>query len=315
MAVLDVQEDYEGRQGEWSCNDGRSYARKFIVTMSGLVDGPNVAIQAVGINRGDLYLPFLNNPDTFEYDFNAYCNRISATLRQDNVWDVMVEYGPYSALFAGGGPAQNPLLMPVDVSWATSSHEIVFDQDVNAKAVTNAAGDPFDPPLMEEEKRRVITVVRNESTFDPILLQSYDNAVNSDTFALYPPLMCKVLNILPKSVFHQDVGWYYQITYEFECLNPTLPWNVNGYRRTVLNQGVRALTISGTKYHISYKGIPVTEPVLLNLAGQTRAASAPPTYLVFQSKPELPFAAFNFDQTALVGQRTGNNTNYGNQGV
>ena len=71
-----------------------------------------------------------------------------------------------SALWAGGGPMQNPLLQPIDVKWSNRSQEIVADIDINGNPVVNTAGDPFDPPLMEDDPRPVLTIVRNEAIFN-----------------------------------------------------------------------------------------------------------------------------------------------------
>lgn len=312
MPAIAVSEIFEERTGEWGTSEGRNFVRCFLVETNSLLDGPNVAIGSVGINRGDAYTPPGNQ---FEWDLNSYANRLSATLQDPLWWRVTIEYGPYSSLFAGGGPTQNPLLMPIDVSWSVSAHEYPADVDINGNAILNTAGDPYDPPLVEEEKRHILTVVRNEASYDPSLDQVYENAINSDDFAGYAPTYAKVIQIVPKSVFHQDVGWYYQRTYEFEFLNPNLPVNKNGYRRTVLNIGMRALSsVTNKKFHPSFGGIPITEPVLLSQSGAVNLNSNPPFYNIYQLKPELPFSVFNFDQSVLIGQRTGFSYGFGNQG-
>jgi hypothetical protein len=181
--------------------------------------------------------------------------------------------------------------------------------------VLNTALDPFDPPLMEDDPRPVLTIVRNEATWNQALQSQYRNAVNSDPFAGYDPLMARVVDISSTSVFHQDVGWYYQCNYEFEFRPPTSTYTgLNGYRRTVLNQGLRALATANTassKYHYTLKGVPVTEPVLLNKDGTVNASATNPYFLIFQTKPELPFAIFQFDPLALIGQRSGFMSGYG----
>lgn len=315
MALVNVTEDFQNRAGSWTVNDGRKYTRIFRVQTNSLYDGPNLAIASVGINRGDQYLP---NGNEFEFDLKAYANSLSASPDEDLWWTVTVEYGPYSSLFAGGGPTQNPLLMPIDVSWTLRDHEVVADIDIYGNPIQNTAGDPFDPPIIDDDPRPTMTVVRNEAVFNYSLFAQYRRAINSDMFAGYNPLQSRVVNISPKSIFHQDVGWYYQTTYEFEFNPPFSPYsNVNGYRRTVLNQGIRAISaVSGRKYHVTFRGIPATEPVLLRQSGgELGGVGGVPYWCVFQLKPELPFSAFNFDPDALIGQRTGFNYGYGDQGA
>ena len=162
--------------------------------MSSTYDGPNLACAAVGIGIGDAYEP---NGNQFEFDTFAYCNSITASqIEGDGVgWIVVVEYGPYSSLWAGGGPKQNPLLQPIDVSWSQRSQEIVVDIDINGNAIMNTAGDRFDPPLMEDDPRFVLTVIRNEQSFNQSIQVQYRNAINADPFAGYDPLMVRVLSI------------------------------------------------------------------------------------------------------------------------
>lgn len=315
MAVLSVDEVFEARAGSWGVEDGRSFTRAFRVITNNPYDGPNVAILSTGINRGDQYVT-QGSDANLEVDLYAYCNRISSVQEEGDPlgWLVTVEYGPYSSLWAGGGPKQNPLLQPIDVSWSVRDQESVTDMDIFGDAVLNAAGDPYDPPLMDDSTNYTITVIRNEATVNSLLMQTYFKAINSDIFAGYPPLMVKLVSMLPKSIFHQDLGWYYQMTYEFECLSPLSPYTgINGWRRTVLNEGIRAISaVTGDPYHVTLKGVPVTEPVLLDANGYYGPKNAP-YWNVYQLRPELPFAAFNFDETALDGSRTGFGWGYGPQ--
>jgi hypothetical protein len=312
---ITANEIFDSRSGSWTTDSGRTYVRQFRVLSTNPINGPAVAIAACGINRGDQYIT-LGSDGGLEQDLNAYAYSLGAVQEEGDSlgWIVTIEYGPYSALFAGGGPTQNPLLQPIDVSWQTRSQQTVVDQDINGLPIVNTAGDPFDPPLMEDQPRATLTVVRNEATFNQSLQIQYYNAVNSDVFANYNPLMARVLNIGSKSMFHQDAGWYYQVTYEFEFLDPISPTvGLNGYRRTVLSQGMRAISssVSGEKYHVMFKGVPVTEPVLLTQKGNLAKTAQDPYWLIFQTRPELPFAAFQFDPLALTGQRTGFKSGYG----
>ena len=315
MSIKSSDEDFTSRTGAYTAYEGAAqrYTRVFRVLMTSTYDGPNLACSAPGINIGDAYEP---NGNEFEFDTHAYCNGITATqVGGDGIgWDVVVEYGPYSSLWAGGGPKQNPLLQPIDVSWSQRSQEIVADQDINGNPIVNTAGDAFDPPLMEDDPRFVLTVIRNEPTFNQAMQIQYRNAINSDPFAGYDPLMVRVLEFTPENLFHQDVGWYYKVTYSFEC-KPAGSSSLgdNGYRRRVLNQGMRALSVvSGKRFVPNFKGVPITEPVLLNDAGNTLDVGAAPVFLEFQTKPELSFAAFQFDPVALLGNRTGFVSGYGN---
>jgi hypothetical protein len=311
MSIVSVNEIQDSRAGQFSVQDGRKFTRVFRILSDYAYDGPNMACQAIGISRGDQYLP---NGNLLEFDTNAYCTSISAAQEEGDPlgWIVTVEYGPYSTLFAGGGPQQNPLLQAIDVSWSLRDVEQVVDTDLNLNPITNSAGDPYDPPVVEAETHMVTTVVRNEAIANLPLIVQYVGAVNSDLFGIYNPLQVKCLSIQPKSVCHQDVGWYYQLTYEFESLNPYNPNTQQfGWRKVLLNQGVRALSVvTGKPYHVTIKGVPVTEPVLLDTKGYYQVGPTP-SFQVFQTRPELPFSAFNFDPAAISGLRSGFGFGYG----
>ncbi len=312
MSIVSVNEDFVSRTGAWTVDEGRKYVRIFRVLMSSTYDGPNLAIQGCGVNRGDQYQP---NGNEFEFDNNAYAHTLTATQEDGDGlgWLVVVEYGPYSSLWAGGGPTQNPLMQPIDVEWDWRTQEIVADIDVDGNPILNTAFDPFDPPLMEDDPRPLLTVVRNEPTFNVAQAIQYRNAVNSDAFGGFDPLFARCLPIKSKNLFHQDVGWYSQTTYQFEFRPATSDSSgQNGYRRTVLNQGMRALsTVTGVKYHPSYKGVTITEPILLNQSGYQIDKGEDPYYCIFQTKPELPFAVFEFDPDAISGARSGFVGGYG----
>ena len=70
-------------------------------------------------------------------------------------------------------------------------------------------------------------------------------------------------------------------------------------------------TVTGNKYTPTLKGVPITEPVLLTQKGYVASSNSQAYWCVFQTRPELPFAVFQFDPMALIGQRTGFVSGYG----
>jgi hypothetical protein len=305
MAVLKVDELFEGRGGQWTADQGRKWNRTFRVLTNAVTDGPRTAIVAVGISIGDQYIPSSNS---VEWDLDAYATQITATNEEGDQlgWIVTVEYSWFSANIAGGGAYQNPLAMPIDVSWSFRNQEIVAEYDNNGNAVLNTANDPFDPPLVIDDPRPLLTVVRNEPTYNIPLVYQYRNAVNADSFAGFDPAMARVIQISGKSAFHQDAGWYWAVTYEFE-FNPPL-----GYQPQVLNMGMRKISqTTNQPVPIILNGLPITKPMLLTKAGNLAKPTDPPYFIQFTMYPSLPFSVFQFDELALTGQRTGSNTGSG----
>ncbi len=308
MALISVTElmDEGSREAHWAATAGRSYQRKFRCLTNSQNDGPNTVLGQFVLTYGDYYTPQYNSK---EADIFAAVDSLDVEPEGDDgtAWIITLHYGWYDVNYAGGGPNQNPLLMPIDVSWSLRDHETVLDTDQNQNPVLNTAGDPYDPPIVIDDPRLVMTVVRNEAQFNVAWVLSYRNAVNSDPFAGFPPLACKVLNISSKSQWHQDAGWYYQTTYEFEFLTAQIDYDTQtGYRKRIISQGFRAISVvTGKPYHITLKGVPINSPMLLDENGYLLTPSQAPYYQTFQAYPELPFSVFQFDVNAISGQRTG----------
>jgi hypothetical protein len=302
VPAVSVDEIFEGRDGTWTVSQGRSYTRQFRVIMNEVTDGPAEAISVIGIERGDPYVTI----NALEQDPNSYVQTMRATQEEGDAlgWIVTVEYGWYDSNEAGGGPTQNPLLMPIDVAFSFRDYQVVCDRDINGNPILNSAFDPYDPPIMINVPNQVLTVTRNEAAYDSAFAYMYRNSISQDSFAGATALFAKCIAITPKNLFHQDVGWYYQMTYEFELLNPRLSAGPNGWRKTILDAGLRQL-VKGKPVHILLKGMPISQPMLLNGMGGLLAPNAAPVYNIYQVYPELPFSDFNFDVDAIQGTRTG----------
>lgn len=292
---------------------GKAYSQQYIVITSSKEDGPASILGQLNALYGQKYL--IGYPGGGQ-DFDNFAYLTSIQLDQvgnDGLqWTCTLNYSWYDANTVGGGPEQNPLLMPIEVSWAWRDYELPIEVDIDGNAVVNTAGDPYDPPVLINDPRLVMTVVRNEATISLSLIQQYRNAINSDVFAGWDPYFCHCLSITPKNTFHQIAGWYYQVTYEFEFITPRQAASsqapggeYQGFRKQIVNQGLRALK-NGQKYHVTYRGIPVSQPVLLADDGSELALNADPVFNTVKAYVELPFtSAFNFDPDAITGQRSG----------
>ncbi len=146
------------------------------------------------------------------------------------------------------------------------------------------------------------------------LIDQYKNAINTDSWAGVNPFFAHCLGITPKNTFHQLIGWYYQVTYEFEFISPRQAQNqskggeLQGFRRQILNQGLREL-VNGKITHITLRNIPVSQALPLDRNGKRILPEDLPDaafYQTFKAYVELPFTeAFNFDPGAITGQRSG----------
>jgi hypothetical protein len=302
MAIYEVDELFEGRSGNFSVSDGRKYVRKFRAFSNYAGDGPQTVLNSFFIRRGDPYITITDN------DPNAFAMNLSCEQEEGDqlCWIVTVDYGWYDVNEAGGGPNQNPLNMPIDVTFGFRDYEHVVQADINNKPILNSAGDPYNPPVVINLPNQLLTVVRNEASYDSAMAYSYRNSINSDSFAGQSALFAKTIAITPKNIFHQDIGWYYQVTYEFEFLNPRNAAGTKGWHKILLDQGYRQLDpVTKKPVAITLKGQPITQPMLLDGNGHLLPLNGVPYYNEFQVFVELPYSNYNFDEAAITGNRTG----------
>ena len=216
---------------------------------------------------------------------------ISAYLRE-----VAVAYAWVQTL---AGRGDDPLDEPVVWSWSFATTTEPVDRDAANNAITNSAGEPFDPPISAEFHDLVARVVRNEAAFYPLLAADYKGSVNSDGWLGYPPGTCKLQVLTGNQIFYGDDKFYWQVTYEihirYDAQNPL----ANGWLRRILDQGTRKKTGVDSGGFAEYEnitennGLSLSEPVQLNGSGGRLADSAPPVYLSFNLDPIRPFAALN----------------------
>lgn len=308
MPVTEITEIAEGRGGTSDVDGGRRYVRRFRVLTNWPYDGPNTVKAALGIRYGDRYQGL--GLSGLEQDRYSYCTSIDAEQEDGDglAWIVSVTYDWFDALTAGGGPDNNPLLVPCEIVWGYRSQERAIQADADGNAITNTAGDPFDPPLVVEDPRPVLTIVRNEATHDVVRAYNYRSAVNSDSFGPWGPRTARVIQISGRPAFHYQIGWYWIITYEFE-------FNPSGYRFRVLNLGTRkksqALAHKDSLVPIIINGFPVTQPMMLTPAGYLAKPTDDPYFVDVKAYQELPFDVFAFDPIAVTGQRSGFDEGYG----
>jgi hypothetical protein len=168
MTVTFIEEIAEGRTAT-NTKGARSYTRKFKLKTSLNSEGP----YAVG---SDANLPVIGSqyPD----DSGAWCVSLEVSQFSGRFgWIVTANYSSEREL------AQDPTNDPAEISWSSEQFQrpAVFDNSGNA--IVNSAGDPFDPPNMMDDSRRVVTIQKNLATV-PSWILTYQDAVNSDTFSV-----------------------------------------------------------------------------------------------------------------------------------
>lgn len=318
MAVIKV---IELANREASLNNARlaTYRRNFQVVTDTKRDGP-IAVRAgfgtaTGIGLYSAYnngmtgtvagvtvaVPF-HEADPTSYVRDVTCNCISADGLN---WMLAADYGPYDPV----QHVDNPLNAPPEVSWDGVTWEELCDQDVHGNPILNTAGDPFDPPITREDSRPVLRITRNEPIFSAGNAHTWRNRLNSDTFMGCVAGIAKLRPIKAARQYHPTAGYFWVVNYEFE-------FNPQGWKKTILNQGLRQRTSSGTAPSITYgraairiAGEPATAPVPLDSTGLPVAPGGAVDFLTFDIYEAVPFAPLNLDPGGNLGN--GSPANFG----
>lgn len=275
---LTIEISDQGAEGRIDKYYRRYYTRKLVITANQAI-GPATARQAVQsygpVNIGYYY-------DTpLESDYFAFCTDIHCEMqnKDSRSYIATIEYGPFDPRIV-----ENPLNKPLELDWDGEIYQEAYDVDVNGNNVLNSAGDPFDPPATRDRTRPILTIVRNQSTFDESLAESLADSVNSDVFLGASPGNCKVGAIKAKVAYDPIAGLYWQVTYRFM-------FNKNGWQDSILDAGLRKLDPStGLITQILVEGTPATTPVPLS-QGEPLALDAAPVYLSFDKYTPIDFAS------------------------
>lgn len=277
-----------GRRGrDWT----REYTRAWRLT----TDSASVPAAYVLAN-GPVSLGNSYNADSVD-DLGAFVQEIEVACEGEGAngitWIFTASYGPYDP----EAVPQNPTERPLQVSWGNATFEEIVDEDQDGNAVVNSAGDPFDPPITEEDTRPVLTVVRCQYTFSTTWATGYRNAINSDIFLGADPGTVRSMPIVGVLKKDQDIGWYWEVTYEFA-------YKPQGWARVELDQGLRrTVDVGGTlkRQPILVRGVPVQSPVLLDGAGDVLPPGGTPVFRTYRTRPSLPFAVFGFTEADFPG--------------
>ncbi len=287
MAVTSVEELKMPRRGTANGQWQRSYTRTYRVQTDSARTGPLEVRLALPVTIGSLYSTG-TGPGT-EFDNGAFCNEITIECEtEDGIsWLATIGYGPWDP----NAHPQNPLNEIPKISWQTQKFKRPVDVDINGDIVANSAGDPFDPTVEVDDNREILVITRNESQFDESLADQYRDTINSAPFFGFDALCVKCANITGNRVQHADLGYYWEVTYEFEI-------NRDSWVSVVQDQGLRALDPSDDTKIMNItdeEGKDITSPMPLDGAGQPLPIGDPPVGLEFHVLTELDFSDLNLN--------------------
>lgn len=292
MALADLSEAQEminTRHGiAYAARGRRHFIRMFKVWTTNLKYGPNEICQAVGLPQP--YEPYVT-ADGQDSDLAAVCISLDANLVEptDNRlhWIVTAVYstdvpeeGPAANAGLGNDPlgsSSNPWDEPPVIKWESEVIQRAPAFDLNGTPFLNAAGQPFTPAPTFETGRAIYVITRNEQNFSRQAQSAYAFSVNNADFMDAPAGTVQCLPILAEYLFRGSIP-YWRTTYRLRFgavkgdgsnLN-----NLESWQPEILNSGFMQMQLDPTLPQylkpvaiIGTNGAPITQPVLLDLAG------------------------------------------------
>ncbi len=286
----------------------RTYSRTFLVVTSDGNDGANTVLSAAG-------LPGRLQPYSTVDELDSEALVVDRDARQLNKsarhWEVDIFYstdvdkekeelvGDPDGAGEGGVAIGDILLEPAVVTFGFEVFRTIavsgFDDTGDEVPIENSAQQPFDPPLMKDESRPVLTVERNQLTFDPLQAIAFQDAINADKFIGAEEGQVKVKGITARK---EIAPWdpeikFWRVAYIFV-------FRKDGWDLEPLDHGTQIVDPNDSSSYIPHTKDGVVTDVKLDGAGSpltTDTTSKKPKFLRFRVYEEKNFSELGIDQT------------------
>lgn len=278
MTIVWARETWSGRDGDTSESGVRNYMRTFLVKTDDKTDSAYDLLTSGSLpDVGDVH------PD----DIGAWCT----SVKPRNVgatpffWNVTVSYSSDKEL------NDDPLLDDPDISWGSQKFQEPIVDDINGDAVVNSAGDPFDPPIMRDVSREVVTITANVASV-PAWVFSYKDRLNNATITidgisiLAEKAKCDDITVANKA--ERNEIEYYPLTIR-------LSLREEGWAKQVLDVGFNEIDGSAGRAAILLDdGTEPKSPVPLDGNGQRLSNPTTETAVIlsFDIYPQVDFTVF-----------------------
>jgi len=289
MAVVNIKEKASGDTAGTSGEGQHSATRAWTVLCDDHENDTSItAKQAEGIPRYQDSHP--NDP--FLRVQTIRSKRSGSSL----LFEVTVTYGQLDP-GEGGGDNSNPLDSGPVRRWSFASRSEPVDVTDGGKPIVNSAGESFDPPVCEEKYDLVLTITRNQATFDEKAYEEYRGATNKEPFMGFEVGECMMANISGEEVVQGDFI-YWRVTFEIHIRREATAEGtiIGGWKRRVLDQGFRTFFENDDDGKPIYTNIldsngqPITAPALLDGDGQKLANGAAAKFLEFRTRPSETYS-------------------------
>jgi len=305
MSVIKITEPYDARTVEDSGTELKA-TRVFDVEFNNQGDPVARPILALKARTTLLSVPQIG--DKHPAANYLYCVRRNVSVVSQFVYKVSCSY---SSISVQTGQNEDPLRQKPEISWTFNTLDERVDRaiariepaplpepNINI-AITNSAGQSFDPPITKMVSDLVLHYVRNERSFSMNDAFKYINKVNSSTFLGAPPgtVMCMVYT--GDKVYDEKYGDYYHMTYEFNFRIEKVAGKRYGWIRRILDEGLYKET--GTNEDGTQKlelikdddNVGVVVPLKMDGNGSRLKKVADDVFLAYQLYEKVSFAPLN----------------------
>lgn len=306
---------HDGRAATFSQKGAREY------TLAAWLRTDDKNADACWIRQNATWIPSIGAPYVHGLgsDLGAYCKQVQIQQRsaQQTVWDITVSY---SSAIDDQQQTENPFEREPEVNYSFNPREIALQRafdgpegdqtgfavvdDFGTQAPTgqpsyipilNSADEIFEDPLTDYEIDLVITIERNERTFQPAFAHYYLNTINSSEWWGFQPRYARIHMITPTYTVEGNYK-FWRVKYEIHVR--TTEWI-----RKVLDVGFREKIVDGDtatfRPILDADGNHLQKPAKLDGEGRKLAEGSDPVWRDFYTYRRRDFNALN-----LRGPRT-----------
>ena len=296
MPLVETRELPEGRTHTTRLESGitiREHTRRFFARCDRFADGPLV-VKWTEPPSG--YDPIPQSGWPHPEDGFAICHDVNVVpIRGDPMHfhaNLFYTTAPDPRSEPDPGRGHDPLSREPRYEWFEIRAAVPIYWDLDGNSIASSAGEPFDPPLEQEESRLGFRVERfREYTTLQAMgehLYSVANKLNAEPFLGAPAETARIASARAQLIIEGGIP-YWREAYEVHFREQT--WN-----RSVLDQGVyRIYTVGmpGTpdEYEniVDANGQPIANPVKLDGNGQVLAPGEQAVYRNFRTYNTISF--------------------------
>lgn len=230
-----------GSQGPiLGANGSRKYTIVWVLKTPTILSGPTLRTI---VQAGAAKVPEIGDPFQ-DGDPSAVCTDVRFIRSDENelVWDIEADYTTNPAQDPDQGQA--PLDRPSRLAWSFREYEEALLVDTLGKPYANTLDDPLEEPFLTPRTNAVLTITRNELSFNAGLAISLANKVNNAEW-LGGTIATVKADAPVASEQYEEGQSFWQITYRFEYQpagwNPVKILNVGRRRRLVAGGSITAV--------------------------------------------------------------------------